>query len=139
LFAATFVDRIGRRTIMITCAGLMIVAVAVFFLGHSSVAMAISVIGAGTLTSTYMSAMAIFGVELFPPERAPTATSLAWGGNRIGAALAPIVLLPLVRQGHGSSVIVIVGTALLISVVLLAFASENFATKKISRTTRGFA
>jgi putative MFS transporter len=64
------------------------------------------------LNSTYIAVMTLFGAELFRTDQAPRATSLAWAFNRLGAALAPVLLLALLRSQGAAMVVALVGFAL---------------------------
>lgn len=124
-----FVDRLPRRGVMAICGLLMLAGVAAFFTLPAPAAMAAAAIVVSALGSTYMAAMTLFGAELFPPSHAPWATALAWTGNRVGAALAPLVLLTLVQGGRASAVVSIIGLALAAGVSLLVLAPEPWRSR----------
>jgi MFS transporter, putative metabolite:H+ symporter len=107
-----FLDRVRRRPVLIVCAGLMLIGIAVFFELQAGAALAAVVIGVSALNSTYIAVMTLFGAELFRTDQAPRATSLAWAFNRLGAALAPVLLLALLRSQGAAMVVALVGFAL---------------------------
>jgi len=93
------VDRIDRRSFMAACACGMLVAIVLFFVGWNLLATALALILFGTFSALYLPAMTMFGAELFDARDRGRATTLAWVANRIGATLAPIALVPLIRCG----------------------------------------
>ena len=54
----------------------------------------------GTVTSIYLSLMNLYAAELFPTEARSRLLASAWALNRVGAAVAPLLLVPLLRN-HG--------------------------------------
>jgi putative MFS transporter len=76
--------------------------------------------------------MTMYGSEVFPTGQRARYSSTAWAFNRIGAAAAPFVLLPLL---HGAGVVamvsVIIGT-LALSLLVLRFCPQGYAGRAVS-------
>jgi putative MFS transporter len=125
LLAGLGVDRIGRRPALVGGGVCMLMAILVFFLVPVPPAAAASVLVFGLVGALYLPVMTLFGAELFAPGDRPVATATAWSANRIGAALAPLILLPLVKQGQQGPVIGVIAGALVLGALLAGLWKPN--------------
>ena len=130
--SAAFVDRMPRRAALATCAVLMAASGLGFALATSP-AWLMATSAFFTLSAAlYVPTMTMYGSEVFPTAQRARYSSTAWAFNRIGAAAAPFVLLPLL---HGAGVVamvsVIIGT-LALSLLVLRFCPQGYAGRAVS-------
>jgi putative MFS transporter len=92
-----------------------------FFRADEPIVLAVAVIGFGVASALYLPAMTTYGAELFAPAHRGRATATAWAVNRVAAATAPLLLLPLVRSDNDGLVVIVVAGTLLASIVVLVF------------------
>ncbi|UAL10197.1 MFS transporter [Caulobacter segnis] len=111
LLASFGVDRAPRATSLAILALAMLLFVAMFFGVSSRLAAGLAVVGFGVSGALYLPVVTLFGAELFAPRHRASATTLAWSINRLAAAVAPLLLLPLVKGGANWTV----GGAILLS------------------------
>lgn len=113
-------DRIERRTAMIVCAAGMTASVAIFYASDAGPWLTGASIAFNLFVALYTPALNLYVAELVPTRVRGRATSWAWSVNRVGAALSPLVLLPLLRGYGAGSVFAVIAAALVVSGVLLA-------------------
>ena len=125
LLAAFGVDRLDRRLALAACAAAMLLA-GVAFVG-SDVPAGLIVAGAvfGMFLSVYVSALNLYGAELFPTRARASSLASAWAMNRVGAAVAPLLLLPLLREQGPPAMFVLIAAALLAGIGLLFVAPRG--------------
>jgi putative MFS transporter len=119
LLSGLVVDRFTRRAFMTCSAILMLAAVVVFFSASAPIVLGVSVISFGVASALYLPTMTIYGAELFGADVRGRATTAAWAINRIAAATAPALLLPLLRANHVVAVGLVVAGALVASILVL--------------------
>jgi MFS transporter, putative metabolite:H+ symporter len=115
LAAAWVVDRIPRRTAMLSCCVIMLSAALCFFAGSTLLSLSLALASFGVGMALYPAVMTTFGAESFPENLRATATSTAWAFNRVGSFLVPVTLLPLLESFGPMSVGVCVAGALILS------------------------
>jgi putative MFS transporter len=87
----------------------------------------------GLCTSLYVPLLSLYIAELFPTGTRSSAAALTWSVNRIGAAIAPLLLLPLLRSQGVSPMIVVIATALVGSILILGiFGPRGMARRALS-------
>jgi MFS transporter, putative metabolite:H+ symporter len=127
LAAAWVVDRIPRRTAMLSCCVTMLIAALCFLTGDTALSLSIALVAFGVGHALYPAVLTTFGAESFPGPLRATATSAAWALNRVGAFLVPVALLPLLKSWGPMSVGVCVTGALILSAgITLGFGPVNF-------------
>jgi len=127
LAAAWVVDRIPRRTAMLSCCVTMLIAALCFFTGDTALSLSIALVAFGVGQALYPAVMTTFGAESFPGTLRATATSAAWALNRAASFLVPVALVPLLSSSGPMSVAVCVAGALILSAaVTLAFGPVTF-------------
>jgi putative MFS transporter len=114
------IDRMGRRPMMAACVVVMALSTLVFFSVPGFVPMAASIIVFGVGSALYLPALTTYSAELFAPAVRGRATSIAWAANRVGAALSPALLLPLIQAGRSSLVLAILGLTLIANLIAIA-------------------
>lgn len=135
LACSPYIDRIPKRTALILCASFMVASVVVFFASHDGRGLILSVMVFGMCMALYLPTIAAHGAEIFPMGVRAAATSAGWASNRLGAALAPLVLLPLVRGGRTELVEVILCISLLATIALLLLQPMRVAANGEVRTS----
>jgi putative MFS transporter len=80
----------------------------------------------------YVPSLSVYGAELFPTRSRAAAFGGAWTFNRAGAALAPILLLPLLHTAGAMALMAVVTVSLLLSLGLLWVAPAGAAKRPIS-------
>lgn len=120
LLTATIVDRIERRLGLVLCALAMLAAGAGFIAADTPGWLILSSVVFSLAGFLYVSAVNVYGAELFPTRTRAASIAGAWALNRLGAAIAPFVLLPLLRNGGVGAMFVVIAASLVASIVLLA-------------------
>lgn len=129
----SFVDRFDRRVILVGCALVMMIAVAVFALARSPTNLASALLVFGVATAIFITALTIYAAESFTSSVRTFATSSAWAINRAASAIVPIILLPLL---HAHSVVVAmlpICLALAASLALIALFGPEGAARRVVR------
>ena len=120
LVAAYGIDRVPRRVSMAICALIMLAAGYTFAISMTP-GWLVGVSVLFTLASAlYVPILSLYSAELFATQIRARAMSIAWAFNRAGAAIAPLVLVPLLRSGGTTAMYLVIGGTLVLSVVLLA-------------------
>jgi MFS transporter, putative metabolite:H+ symporter len=113
LLAAFGIDRTGRRTALAACAVIMLIAGVAFAMSDTPSPLVISSTIFLMCAAVTVPMLNIYGAELFSTAHRASAVTGAWAFNRLGAALAPLLLVPLLR-GSGTWTMM---TAVLLTVV----------------------
>jgi putative MFS transporter len=83
--------------------------------------------------SLYLPVLNIYMAEMFPIKSRSTLTSGAWSISRIGAAISPLLLLPLLQGvGLNGVFLVIIGAAVLSLIVILVFGPRGETGRRVS-------
>jgi MFS transporter, putative metabolite:H+ symporter len=122
--AAFGIDRLDRRWALGLCALGMFGAGAVFNVANQPVWLVASSFTLLLCASLYIPTINVYASELFPPAVRARAVSRAWTMNRVGAAAAPIVLLPILATGGPTLLFGVIGLALGMSVLILFFSPK---------------
>jgi hypothetical protein len=91
-----------------------------FFASAGSWILMISVILFGAGVAVYTPIMTMYGAEVLPITIRASATSLAWGGNRLAAVLVPLVMLPLFAKAGSTAVALELTSVLLATIAVIA-------------------
>lgn len=127
------VDKVERRTALSVVTVLMLIAGAAF--GATEDALVIYVSGTlfNLLGASYGPLLSIYASELFPTELRARSTATAWAANRLGSAIAPLVLLPLMGAYGVTLVLVSIGATLAVNLALvLIFGPRGLAGKPLA-------
>ena len=117
--AAFGIDRLERRLMLGLCALGIFIAGAVFMAAIQPVWLVASSFSLSLCVSLYIPTINIYASELFAPAIRARAISRAWTMNRVGAAAAPIVLIPILSAGGPTVMFEVIGLALGLSVLVL--------------------
>jgi putative MFS transporter len=120
MLAATMVDRLPRRTALAVCSLALIAVGLVFTLADGIVILVSAMAAFNFLIAIYGPVLSIYAAEIFPTSIRATATASAWSFNRIGSALAPLALLPLLHLYGPVLVFTTIAASLLINLALIA-------------------
>lgn len=131
LLVATVIDRIGRRTAMVLCAIGMLAAGMVFINSAAPAWLIVSSFGFTMLVSMQLSFLNLYLSELFPTHSRGRAVAGAWACNRIGAAVSPLLLLPLLQGQGAGAMFAVIGATLLAGVMLLALTPAGAAQRPV--------
>jgi putative MFS transporter len=132
LLVATVIDRLGRRTAMIACSFGMLVAGSVFVASATAVLLIASGFVFTLLVSMQLSFLNLYVSELFPTATRGRAVAGAWACNRVGAALGPLLLLPLLHGKGAYTMFAVIASSLLAGVALLVFAPSGAARRPVA-------
>lgn len=126
-----FVDRIPRRLALAGCAAAMTLCGLVFAMSESPAWL----IAASTLftlfSALYVPTLTMYGAEVFPTHSRARLSSMAWAFNRLGAAIAPFVLLPLLHGAGALAMFGVIAVALVGSVVVMWFCPTGYAGRAV--------
>lgn len=131
LIAAAGIDRIGRRAAMVLCALGMLGAGAVFVASGTPAVLAASSFFFTLLVSMQLSFLNLYLSELFPTQARARAVAGAWACNRVGAALGPLILLPILRGQGAITMFAVIAATLLAGIALVACAPAGGARRQV--------
>lgn len=132
VLVAAVVDRLERRTAMIACSLGMLAAGSVFIASGTAALLIASSFTFTLLVSMQLSFLNIYVSELFPTATRGRAVAGAWAVNRVGAALGPLLLLPLLHGKGAYTMFAVIASSLLVGVVLLIFAPSGAARRPVA-------
>lgn len=112
------VDRLERRTALISLAALMGVVGIVFGIVTDPISLMSTGLIFNLLVNLFTPVVVLYAAELFATDRRAQGTSWGWASNRVGSALVPLALLPLL-QAQGSLVMFVVIAGTLIGFIAL--------------------
>jgi putative MFS transporter len=119
LLGAPLVDRVERRTGLVLCSLAMAAAGMGFALARTPGSLIATLIAFNLLISLYLPLLFLYASELVPTPTRAAVTASAWALNRVCAAVAPLLLLPLLRLGGAVAMAGVVGGTLLASAGLV--------------------
>jgi MFS transporter, putative metabolite:H+ symporter len=131
LATAPIIDRAERRTALVLCGVAMALAVMVFAVSATPAALMLSSLAFTVIGAIYVGALAIYGAELFPTAVRAAATASAWASNRVASALAPLVLLPLLKTDGAIVMTLAIAAALIAATALVAFGPRGLAHRPV--------
>ena len=119
LLAALFIDRVERRTAIVLCASLMALTALVFAADTTPFFLIGSSVAFGVFSGMLVPVLSVYVAELFPTRIRSSATSATWALNRIGSALAILVLIPLLRGSDSIFVFEIMAGTLIAGIAVI--------------------
>lgn len=122
VLAAAGIDRIGRRAAMTLCLCAMGGFGLLFVVGISPLWLVCGSFGFALFGNLLVTILHLYAAETFPTSERAMAIAGAWACNRVGAAMAPLVLLPLLASGGPVTMFSVIAVSLLGCVALLAAA-----------------
>ena len=133
LLAGTIVDRLERRFALIALAALMVVVGIAFGIVTDPVSLMASGLLFNLLVNLFTPVVVLYAAELFTTERRAQGTSWGWASNRVGAALVPLALLPLLKaDGPLVMFVVIAGTLIAFIALVLTLGPRVEAGRTVA-------
>ena len=129
--AATAVDRVDRRVALVACAVAMLGCGTAFVATDAPLWLVVAATAFNLFLSLYIPVLSVYSAELFPTRVRASSLAGAWALNRLGAALAPLVLLPLLRNAGATSMFAVIAAALLIGMLVVALAPKGRQRRSI--------
>lgn len=121
LIASTVVDHVPRRLVLAVCAATMLVAGAIFSVSQTLLPLAAASLLFSICFALYVPALNLYVADLFATRVRAWAIATAWTFNRVGAALLPFVLLPVLKSAGPVAMFSIIAAALVATLALLKF------------------
>jgi putative MFS transporter len=122
---AFFIDRFDRRIAMSAFAVAMAASGMIFILGTTPILLMVGTIGFSLFASLYIPVLSIYAAEIFETGLRARATTGSWAVNRVGSAIAPFVLLPLLHSFGATAMFLVILAALAAGVALILVAGET--------------
>ncbi len=132
LVASTIADRIDRRLAMGTCALAMLACGIAFIFGSGTTSLVVAMALFNLAISLYVTLLTTYGAELFPTGSRASATAGAWALNRLGAALGPLLLVPMLRSAGPATMFAVVAASLVATLAVLAAAPRGRQRQAVS-------
>jgi putative MFS transporter len=132
LAASTVMDRIDRRLAMGACALAMLACGTAFTFGSGTAALIVAMGLFNLAISLYVTLLTVYGAELFPTGSRASATAGAWALNRAGAALGPLLLVPMLRGSGPATMFAVVAASLVATLAVLAAAPPGRQRQAVS-------
>lgn len=117
-------DRIDRRHSLAACSVALALSGAVFVSSSVSWQVLTAVTVFGMATSIYLSTLNLYAAELFPTEGRGRRLASAWALNRMGAAIAPFLLVPLLHS-HGAEEMFAVVACTIVAALMVTYFSPR--------------
>jgi putative MFS transporter len=117
---------------MIACSLGMLAAGALFVASGSALLLVASSFVFTLLVSMQLSFLNLYISELFPTATRGRAVAGAWAVNRVGAALGPLLLLPLLHGQGASTMFAVIAATLLAGVLLLLSAPAGAPRRPVT-------
>jgi len=132
LLASTVMDRFDRRLAMAACALAMLACGAAFVFSSGTTALIVAMALFNLAISLYVTLLTVYGAELFPTRSRASATAGAWALNRTGAALGPLLLVPMLRDAGPAAMFAVVAASLVATLLLLSLAPRGRERQAVS-------
>jgi putative MFS transporter len=132
LLVSSLMDRVDRRLAMGSCAVAMLACGAVFIQGTGTTSLIVAMALFNLAISLYITLLTIYGAELFPTKSRASATAGAWALNRVGAALGPLLLVPILRGAGATVMFAVVAASLVATIALLCAAPRGRQRQAVS-------
>lgn len=120
ILSSLLVDRVSRRPMFIALSLSIAATGLLFALTNQTWLLITAGITAQVLMVIYSTVLHIYGAEMFPTAIRSTAAGGAYAGNRIGGALIPLLLLPLLVKSGPTTVLVVIAGILALAALLAA-------------------
>ncbi|MEE7451226.1 MFS transporter [Methylobacterium radiotolerans] len=119
LLTALVIDRLERRACLTALAAAMAALGTAFAASGTFLTLVAVGIAFNTAAATYGSILAVYATELLPTPLRASAMTCAWAGGRVAAALAPIILLPILSAYGPHAMFAVITSVLAASAALL--------------------
>jgi len=132
LLGAVMIDSVERRKALAVSAMVLVASGACFVASETPVWLIASSVVFGAFISIYVATLNVYGAELFPTRSRASSLAGAWALNRVGAAVAPLLLLPLLQTKGAMSMFAVIAATLVASVALLLVAPPGLQRKPVA-------
>jgi putative MFS transporter len=132
LVASTIMDRVDRRLAMAACSLAMLGCGAAFIFGSGTTSLIVAMALFNLAISLYVTLLTVYGAELFPTRSRASATAGAWALNRVGGALGPLLLVPMLRSAGPGTMFAVVAASLVATLALLSAAPRGRERQAVS-------
>ena len=132
VLSALGLDKLDRRRLLMLCAAGMMIGGALFVQTSEPWLLVTANLVFGIAGSIYILALNLYGAELFPTARRATSLAGAWALNRLGAVLAPLLLLPLLKSSGPGAMFAVIGATLAASIAVLALSPQGRQGQSVS-------
>jgi putative MFS transporter len=112
IIGAFFIDRLDRRYALAIAAIAMAVIGLAFGATDSPLWLTTTGLVFSLLTSLFLPVLVLYAAEMFTTPRRAGATSWAWAANRVGSAIVPLALLPLLKAAGPVPMFAVIGVTL---------------------------
>jgi putative MFS transporter len=112
------VDRVDRRHGLAGCSVVMVLTGALFVTSDRAIAVLFAAAFYGMAASIYLSILNLYAAEFFPTQGRGRKLASAWALNRLGAALAPLLLVPLLRNVGAAQMFMVVAAVIAVGIVV---------------------
>jgi putative MFS transporter len=82
--------------------------------------------------SLYVPLLTVYSAELFPTHQRASTTAGAWALNRLGGALGPLLLVPLLRGAGQGAMFAVVAASLVATLAVLAASPRGRERQAVS-------
>jgi MFS transporter, putative metabolite:H+ symporter len=125
LAASAIVDAITRKASLVMSAIVMITSGYIFCETHDRGWLVAAGFAYTFCCVVYVITLNVYSSEIFGTRDRASSLSLGWSLNRIGAAAAPAVLLPILHQSGPTTMFLLIAGTLVLSVLLLTLAPRS--------------
>jgi len=132
LAMSTILDRIERRLALAFCTLAMLACGTVFIFGSGTTSLIVAMGLFNLAISLYVTLLTLYGAELFPTRSRASATAGAWALNRMGGALGPLLLVPMLRSAGPATMFAVVATSLVATLAVLTAAPRGRHRQAVS-------
>ncbi|ODN71533.1 hypothetical protein A6302_01137 [Methylobrevis pamukkalensis] len=109
----------------------MIAAVVAFAVTTQPLWIMIAALAFQIMALLHVPTLTIYAAELFPTSHRGRTSAAAWSINRVASALAPLILLPLMKSQGVWPMYLLVIVALLVGIGLVAMAPNGRAGRSV--------
>ncbi|MEJ1171504.1 MFS transporter [Variovorax sp. CCNWLW235] len=125
LLAAFAVDRFDRRLTLAVCATVMLISGIGFEITNAPGWLLAATTSFFFCSAVYLPMLNIYGAELFNTRLRASAVTGAWAFNRLGAAAAPLLLVPILSSGGTLPVMALICGSLIAGILLVAVSAPG--------------
>jgi putative MFS transporter len=123
-----FVDRFERRTFLVISALAMGIVGIAFGVATAPVWLMTSGVAFNLIVALFLPVLVLHAAEGVSSESRARMTSLAWTANRIGSALVPLLLLPVLKYYGPLVLFLAVGASLMLFISLIVVSGQPNTT-----------
>ena len=132
LVASTVMDRIERRTAMAGCTLAMLACGAAFNFSSGMAPLVVAMALFNLAVSLYVPLLTVYSAELFPTRQRASTTAGAWALNRMGGALGPLLLVPMLRGAGQGAMFAVVAASLVGTLAVLSVSPRGRERQAVS-------